>query len=241
MWTFAAATRRGVIVMNTPDGEPIAAAEHTVGLGPRHGPEHLPGPRSLKEKKWERDKFMGMELYGKTLGVIGLGRIGFEVAKRWPSTCAVLAFDPYCTPERARAIGAELTTVEAILKQADFITVHVPKTKETANLIAAAQMKTCKKGVRFVNVARGGIINEADLAQGHRDGRVAGAAIDVFTEEPARVTPSSSCTTRWWWRPALGASTRGGPGWGRTVTPLVGLPTPDDWSALRGKHHRRRR
>jgi len=185
-----AATRKGVIVMNTPDGNTIAAAEHTVALilaMVRNIPQaHM----SLKEKKWERNKFMGVELYGKTLGVIGLGRIGFEVAKRLRAfNMRVMAFDPFCTPERARSIDAELTTVEAILKQADVITVHVPKTKETAGMIGAAQLKTCKKGVRFVNVARGGIIVEADLAEAVKSGHVAGAAMDVFTEEPPTGNP----------------------------------------------------
>jgi len=185
-----AATRRGVIVMNTPDGNTISAAEHTVALVLAMARNIPQAHASLKEKKWERNKFTGIELYGKTLGVIGLGRIGFEVARRLRAfNMKVLAYDPFCTPERARTIDAELTTVEAILKQADIITVHVPKTKETANMIAAAQIKTCKKGVRFVNVARGGIINEADLAQAIKDGQVAGAAIDVFTEEPPTGNP----------------------------------------------------
>ena len=185
-----AATRKGVIVMNTPDGNTIAAAEHTVALIlslVRNIPQ---AHASLKEKKWERNKFMGVELYGKTLGVIGLGRIGFEVAKRLRAfNMKVMAYDPFCSPERARQIDAELTTVEDILRQADVITLHVPKTKETAGMIGAAQLKTCKKGVRFVNVARGGIINEADLAAAVKSGHVAGAAIDVFTEEPPTGNP----------------------------------------------------
>ena len=185
-----AATRKGVIVMNTPDGNTIAAAEHTVALilsMVRNIPQ---AHASLKEKKWERNKFMGVELYGKTLGVIGLGRIGFEVAKRLRAfNMRIMAYDPFCTPERARSIDAELTTVEAILKEADVITVHVPKTKETAGMINAASLKTCKKGVRFVNVARGGIIVEADLAEAVKSGHVGGAAIDVFTEEPPTGNP----------------------------------------------------
>ena len=185
-----AATRKGVIVMNTPDGNTIAAAEHTVALILSMVRSIPQAHASLKEKKWERNKFMGVELYGKTLGVIGLGRIGFEVAKRLRAfNMKVMAYDPFCTPERARQIDAELTTVEDILRQADVITVHVPKTKDTAGMIGAAQLKTCKKGVRFVNVARGGIINEADLAEAVKGGHVAGAAIDVFTEEPPTGNP----------------------------------------------------
>jgi D-3-phosphoglycerate dehydrogenase len=185
-----AATRRGVIVMNTPDGNTISAAEHTVALVLAMARNVPQAHASLKEKKWERNKFTGIELYGKTLGVIGLGRIGFEVARRLRAfNMRIVAYDPFCTPERAAEIEAELTTVEAILREADIITVHVPKTKETANMIGAAQFKTCKKGVRFVNVARGGIINEADLAQALKDGQVAGAAIDVFSEEPPTGNP----------------------------------------------------
>ena len=185
-----AATRRGVIVMNTPDGNTIAAAEHTVALILAMARNIPQAHMSLKEKKWERNKFTGVELYGKTIGVIGLGRIGFEVAKRLRAfNMKVMAYDPFCTPERARQIDAELTTVEDILRQADVITVHVPKTKDTAGMIGAAQLKTCKKGVRFVNVARGGIIVEADLAEAVKSGHVAGAAIDVFTEEPPTGNP----------------------------------------------------
>jgi D-3-phosphoglycerate dehydrogenase len=185
-----AATRLGIIVMNTPDGNTIAAAEHTVALILAMARNIPQAHMSLKEKKWERNKFTGVELYGKTVGVIGLGRIGFEVAKRLRAfNMSVLAFDPFCTPERAATIDAELTTVNEILKRADFITVHVPKTKETANMIAAEQFKLCKKGVRFVNVARGGIINEADLAAAVKSGQVAGAAMDVFSEEPPTGNP----------------------------------------------------
>jgi D-3-phosphoglycerate dehydrogenase len=185
-----AATRKGVIVMNTPDGNTIAAAEHTVALVLAMVRSIPQAHASLKEKKWERNKFMGVELYGKTLGVIGLGRIGFEVAKRLRAfNMNILAYDPFCTPERARSIDAELSTVDSILKNADIITVHVPKTKETAGMINAANLKTCKKGVRFVNVARGGIINEADLAEAVKSGHVAGAAMDVFSEEPPTGNP----------------------------------------------------
>ncbi len=204
---IAAATRRGVIVMNTPDGNTISAAEHTVALVLASARNIPQAHASLKDKKWERNKFTGIELFGKTLGVIGLGRIGFEVAKRLRAfNMRVLAYDPFCTPERARSIDAELTTVEAILKEADIITVHVPKTKETSNMIGAAQIRTCKRGVRFVNVARGGIINEADLAQALKSGHVAGAAIDVFTEEPPTGNPLLDCDQAVL-TPHLGAST----------------------------------
>ena len=185
-----AATRRGVIVMNTPDGNTIAAAEHTVALILALARNIPQAHMSLKEKKWERNKFTGVELYGKTVGIIGLGRIGFEVAKRLRAfNMNVMAFDPFCTAERAQTIDAELTSVDAILRQADFITVHVPKTKETANMIGAEQFKLCKKGARFINVARGGIINEVDLAAAVKSGHIGGAAIDVFSEEPPTGNP----------------------------------------------------
>jgi len=185
-----AATRSGVIVMNTPDGNTISAAEHTVALILSLARKIPQAHQSLKEKKWDRNKFMGVELYGKTLGVIGLGRIGFEVAKRCRAfEMRILAFDPYATPEKAAQVGAELVSVDEILKQSDFVTVHVPKTKETTNLINAETLKKCKKGVRFINVARGGIYNEADLAEALKSGMVGGAGIDVFSEEPPTGNP----------------------------------------------------
>lgn len=185
-----AATKAGVIVMNTPDGNTISAAEHTVALILALARKIPQAHQSLKEKKWDRNKFMGTELFGKTLGVIGLGRIGFEVAKRCRAfEMRILAYDPYSTQEKAAQVGAELTTVDEILKNADIITVHVPKTKETTNLINAESLKKCKKGVRFINVARGGIYNEADLAEALKSGHVGGAGIDVFSEEPPTGNP----------------------------------------------------
>ena len=185
-----ASTRAGVIVMNTPDGNTISAAEHTMALMLSLARKIPQAHQSLKEKKWDRNKFMGLEMFGKTLGVIGLGRIGFEVAKRARAfEMRILAFDPYSTPEKAALVGAELTTIDAILKEADFITVHVPKTKETTNLINAESLKKCKKGVRLINVARGGIYNEADLAEALKSGQVGGAGIDVFSEEPPTGNP----------------------------------------------------
>ncbi len=181
----AAATRKGVIVMNTPDGNTISAAEHTIALMLSMARNIPAAHASLREKKWERNKFLGVELFGKTLGVIGLGRIGFEVARRMHAFgMKIVAYDPFCTPERALELGAELATVERIIEEADFITVHVPKTKETTNMIGAAQFAKMKKTARIVNVARGGIINETELAQALKDKRIAGAAIDVFSEEP---------------------------------------------------------
>jgi D-3-phosphoglycerate dehydrogenase len=185
-----AATRAGVIVMNTPDGNTIAAAEHTLALMLSMARNIPQAHMSLKEKKWERAKFMGVEMLGKTLGVIGLGRIGGEVAARARAFgMDILAYDPFCTPDRAAQLEATLTDVPTLLKKADIITVHVPKNKETTNMIGAKELATCKKGARFINVARGGIINEADLAEAIKSGQVAGAAIDVFTEEPPTGNP----------------------------------------------------
>ena len=185
-----AATKAGVIVMNTPDGNTISAAEHTMALMLSMARSVPQAHASLKDKKWERGKFMGVEMYGKTLGVIGLGRIGGEVAKRARAFgMRILAFDPYCSAEKAGEIGAELTSIPEILKQADFITVHVPKTKETSNLLGAKELASCKKGVRLINVARGGIYDEKALAEAIVSGHVAGAAMDVFTEEPPTGNP----------------------------------------------------
>ncbi len=185
-----AATRRGVIVMNTPDGNTISAAEHTVALMLSMARKIPQAHASLKEKKWDRNKFMGVEMFGKTLGVIGLGRIGFEVAKRCRAfEMKILAYDPFATADKAAQVGAELCDIDRILRESDIITVHVPKTKETTNLINAESLKKCKKGVRLINVARGGIYSEADLAEALKSGQVGGAAIDVFSEEPPTGNP----------------------------------------------------
>jgi D-3-phosphoglycerate dehydrogenase len=185
-----AATRAGVIVMNTPDGNTISAAEHTVAMMLSMARKIPQAHASLKEKKWERGKFMGVEMLGKTLGIIGLGRIGAEVAKRARAfDMRLLAFDPFCSPERARKMETELCDIPTILKQADFITVHVPKTKDTTNLIGAKELALCKKTVRFINVARGGIYDEKALAEAIKAGQVAGAALDVFQEEPPVGSP----------------------------------------------------
>ncbi len=180
-----AATKAGVIVMNTPDGNTIAAAEHTMALMMALARNIPQAHMSLKEGKWERGKFMGVEMLGKTLGVLGLGRIGGEVTRRAQAFgMRVLAYDPFCTPERARQMGVELLDIPSILRQADFVTVHVPKTKDTTNLIGEKEIALCKKGARFINVARGGIYDEKALAEGIQSGQVGGAALDVFAEEP---------------------------------------------------------
>ncbi len=224
-----AATRLGVVVLSAPDGNTIAAAEHTVALAlslVRNIPQAYV---SLKEKRWERARFTGVELYGKTLGVVGLGRIGFEVARRLGAFgMRVLAHDPGCPPARALAAGAELVGLEELLRTCDLVTVHVPKTRDTENLIGEAQLALCRPGVRFVNAARGGIIDEAALARAVREGRVAGAAVDVFVEEPPVGSPLLELD-RVVVTPHLGASTEEAQG---NVAEIVARRVVD---ALRGR------
>ena len=203
-----AATERGVIVMNTPSGNTIATAELTF--------THLlccarPVPAaaaSMREGKWARKDFSGTELYGKTLGILGLGRIGTEVAKRALAFgMKVLAHDPYLTDARAKSLGIEMASKEEVFAQADYITVHMPLTSQTENMIDAAAIGRMKPGVHLVNVARGGLVNEEALAEGLRSGKVATAGFDVFTmeplpaESPLRALPKLTLT------PHLGAST----------------------------------
>lgn len=179
------ATKHGVIVVNSPDGNTVAAAEHTVGMLmalARHIPE---GDATLKGGAWARSKLMGVEVYGKTLGVVGLGRIGRRVAK----TCLALemkvnVFDPFLSIAMAEELGVGLVTFDEVLETSDFITIHAPKTRETQNLFNTESFARCKPGLRIVNCARGGIINEAALVEAIQKGFVAGAALDVFEQEP---------------------------------------------------------
>src|SRR5919206_1877313 len=181
----AAATRRGVVVMNAPDGNTMTTAEHTLALLlalARHVPR---ADASLKAGRWERKKFVGVELRGKTLGVVGLGRIGRVVASRARGfEMKVLAFDPFIAPEQARDEGIELADLEEVCARADFLTVHTPLTPETRGIIGAREFSLMKPGVRVINCARGGLIDEGALGAAILEGRVAGAALDVFEEEP---------------------------------------------------------
>ncbi|VVB87891.1 Glyoxylate reductase [uncultured archaeon] len=180
-----AATERGIIVVNAPEGNTISAAEHTIAMMMAISRNIPQANASLKNKKWERKKFMGVEVRDKTLGVVGLGRIGSEVAKRaLGMEMKILAYDPFISPERAKDLGVELTTVEDIVKRADYITVHTPLTKETKDLIGSKEFAVMKKGARVINCARGGIINEEALAKAVKDGIVSAAGIDVFIKEP---------------------------------------------------------
>ena len=203
-----AATERGIIVMNTPSGNTIATAELTF--------THLlccarPVPAaaaSMRAGKWDRKNYSGTELHGKTLGILGLGRIGTEVAKRALAFgMKVLAYDPYLTEARAKTLGIETATQDTLYAQADYITVHMPLTPQTENMIDAAAIGKMKHGVHIVNVARGGLVNEAALADALQSGKVATAGLDVFTQEPLppdsplRHSPTLTLT------PHLGAST----------------------------------
>lgn len=181
----AAASKKGIVVMNTPGGNTITTAEHTIALMLSLARQVPQATASMRAHQWEKKKFMGIELFGKTLGVIGIGNIGGEVAKRAQALeMNVIAYDPFLSEERAKAMGIERVTLEGLLTRADFITIHTPITSETRNLISEDTIKLMKAGVRIINCARGGIINEKDLFQALKAGRVAGAALDVFNEEP---------------------------------------------------------
>jgi D-3-phosphoglycerate dehydrogenase len=180
----AAATRRGIVVMNTPGGNNVTTAEHTISLMlacARYIPQ---ANASLRAGKWERSKFTGSEVTGKTLGVIGLGNIGRIVADRALGLqMKVIAFDPFVTADK-KPMGVELASFDDVLARSDFVTLHVPLTSDTRNLIDAAAIARMKPGVRIINCARGGIVDEAALAEAVKSGHVAGAALDVFAEEP---------------------------------------------------------
>ena len=204
----AAATRRGVMVVNAPQSNILSAAEHTVALLLSQARNIPQAHGALVDGRWERSKWEGVELYGKVLGVVGLGRVGALVAQRAAAFgMHLLAYDPYISAERARQMGAELVGLEEILARADFLTIHLPKTPETAGLIDADRLALAKPGLRIVNTARGGIVDEKALASAIASGQVAGAALDVFESEPCLDSPlfelPSVVVT-----PHLGASTR---------------------------------
>lgn len=180
-----AATKKGIIVVNSPEGNTIAAAEHSFAMLLSMSRNIPQAQASLRAGKWERSKFTGVEVYGKTLGVLGLGKIGSHVAAYGIAFgMKVVAYDPFVSKEYADKLGVELKDMDSVIKEADFITLHLPKNKDTANLINAEKIKTMKDGVRIVNCARGGIINENDLAEALKSKKVIAAAIDVFDKEP---------------------------------------------------------
>ncbi len=202
-----AATEKGIIVTNAPEGNMLSAAEHTIAMMMGLARNIPQANASLKSKKWERSKFMGVEVNGKTLGVIGLGRIGAEVAKRAQGlNMNILAYDPFISEEKANELGVRLMTVHEIVKEADFITVHTPLTKDTRNIIDKREFEMMKSNARIINCARGGIINEEALAEALKSGKVAGAAIDVFVNEPPFESPMLECDNLIA-TPHLGAST----------------------------------
>ncbi|WP_319507035.1 phosphoglycerate dehydrogenase [uncultured Methanolobus sp.] len=202
-----AATEKGIIVVNAPEGNMLSAAEHTIAMMMALARNVAQANESLKSKKWERSKFMGVEVNGKTLGVIGLGRIGAEVAKRAQGlNMNILAYDPFVSEERAKEMGVTMMSVQEIVKLADFITVHTPLTKETRNIIDAEEFALMKSNARIINCARGGIINEEALADALNSNKIAGAAIDVFVNEPPFDSPLIDCKTLIA-TPHLGAST----------------------------------
>ncbi len=203
-----AATSHGVMVVNAPDANAISAAEHTMALILAQARHVAAADRSLREGRWDRKKFQGIELAGKTLGVLGLGKIGAFVAQRAAAFgMRVVAYDPYVSADRARRLGVEMLTLDDLFANADIITIHLPRTPQTEHLIDAGAIARMKDGVRIVNVARGGIVVEADLAEAIRSGKVAGAALDVFDTEPKTDSPLfdlPEVTVT----PHLGASTR---------------------------------
>jgi D-3-phosphoglycerate dehydrogenase len=203
-----AATKRGIIVMNVPAGNTISTAEHTMSLILALARRIPQADAHLRAGLWERSRFVGTELFGKTLGIVGLGKIGTEVARRAQAFgMRVIAHDPFISTERAQQLEVQVTDLKTLYRESDFITVHTPLNAETRHLIGAKEIAQMKRGVRLVNCARGGIIEERSLHQAITEGRVAGAAIDVFEEEPPKNHPLCKldqvvCT------PHLGASTQ---------------------------------
>ena len=185
------ATKRGVIVMNTPEGNTTATAEHTMAMMLALARKVPQAYVSLTKGKWQREEFMGTELQGKTLGIIGLGRIGREVARRASQGFGmkVLSYDPFITEESVKPLGIIFCDFKKILKEADFLTVHTPLTPETKHLIDREAFALMKRGVRIINCARGGIVDEKALLEAIRSGKVAGAALDVFEKEPPNRNP----------------------------------------------------
>jgi len=202
-----AATAKGIIVMNTPFGNSITTAEHALSLMMALARQIPEADRSTQAGKWEKSKFMGVELYAKTLGIIGCGNIGSIVADRALGLrMKVIAYDPFLSPERAVELGVEKVELDDLLRRADFITLHTPLTDKTRNIIDARSLEKTKKGVRIINCARGGLVDERALVAALKSGQVAGAAFDVFEVEPAKDSvlfglPNVICT------PHLGAAT----------------------------------
>ncbi|MDQ3991014.1 MAG: phosphoglycerate dehydrogenase [Actinomycetota bacterium] len=225
-----AATRRGIMVVNAPQSNILSAAEHTMALLLAQVRNIPRADRALRSGLWDRERFQGVELHGKTLGIVGLGRVGTMVAQLAAAFgMRLVAFDPYVSTDRARQLGVELVgDLEDLLVQADVVSVHLPRTPETEGLIGRRELSLMREGARLVNAARGGIVDEAAMAEAVRSGRIAGAALDVFAEEPTTASElfdlDDVVVT-----PHLGASTREAQDKaGASVAEMVGL-------ALRGE------
>ena len=202
-----AASAAGIVVMNTPFGNSITTAEHAIALMFALARQLPEADASTQAGKWEKNRFMGVELTGKTLGLIGAGNIGSIVADRALGLrMKVVAYDPFLTPERAIEMGVEKVSLDDLLLRADFITLHTPLTDQTRNILSAENLAKTKRGVRIINCARGGLIDEAALKQGLESGHIAGAALDVFAVEPAKEHPLFG-TPNFVSTPHLGAST----------------------------------
>jgi len=181
----AAATAKGIVVANVPGGNTISVAEQVVGLIVCLARNLTEASASMKNKKWEKKKFMGSEIQGKTLGLIGLGRIGTEVAKRLLAFgMKIVAYDPFANPDLAKSNGVDLTTLDEVLAKSDYISIHSPLTDDTRGMINKANIAKMKDGVSILNLARGPIVNEKDLSDAIKSGKVKGAALDVFAKEP---------------------------------------------------------
>lgn len=204
----AAASARGIVVMNAPGGNTVTTAEHAVSMMlslARHIPQ---ATASIREGKWDKKKFVGVEIRGKVLGIVGLGQIGKVVASRALGLgMTVIASDPFVTPEAAKALGVESASLDDLFARADFITLHVPKMEETKNLVRDENIAKMKKGVRLINCSRGEVVNLDDLAVALGDGRVAGAALDVFPKEPPDFSHPIFKAENCIYTPHLGAST----------------------------------
>ena len=185
-----AATKRGIVVMNTPGGNTITTAEHTIALLVSMARQIPQATASMKAGRWEKKKFMGVELYNKTLGIIGFGNIGTHVARMAHGIgMNVIAYDPFLNEERAKNLGVKVVELDELIKKSDFITIHTPLTKETKGLINAERIALMKKEVRLINSARGGIVDEKALYDALKSGKVAAAALDVFEKEPPEGSP----------------------------------------------------
>ena len=185
-----AATQRGVVVMNTPFGNSVTTAEHAISLMLALARQIPAADRSTRAGKWEKNRFMGVELMGKVLGLVGCGNIGSIVADRAQGLkMRVIAFDPFLSPERARDLNVEKVDLDVLLERDDFITLHTPLTEQTRNVLSRDNLMKTRPGVRLVNCARGGLVDEQAVADLIRDGHVAGAAFDVFAVEPAKESP----------------------------------------------------